>query len=284
MSFHIRYDGQIKKIIKKFLFVILVILVSIVMLMPFGWILGTSMRKASESFALPPVFFPTEWNIENYRSVLNAIPFFQYTWNSLFISVVSTFFMVITASMAAYAFSRIEFKGKKIMFPIVISGMMIPAQSIIIPTFLITRAINVIDTPWSIIFTSIYYPVGFFLLRQSMMTIPKSYDEAAYCDGAGRFTIFTKIILPMSKSPLIVACSMFFINIWNEFFKAMIFLTSSSNLTLPLGIRMLNTSHGNSNMPLITAAVVLSLIVPLLFYLFGQKYLMQGALISGLKS
>ena len=100
MSFNVRYCCQAKKLIKKFLFVIIVVLVSAIMLMPFGWILGTSMRKASESFALPPAFFPTEWNIENFKMVLNAIPFFQYTWNSLFISIVSTFFMIITASMA----------------------------------------------------------------------------------------------------------------------------------------------------------------------------------------
>ena len=101
---------------------------------------------------------------------------------------------------------------------------------------------------------------------------------------SGSFFVFFCVFFTYKVFCCFDFCSMFFINIWNEFFKAMIFLTSSSNLTLPLGIRMLNTSHGNSNMPLITAAVVLSLIVPLLFYLFGQKYLMQGALISGLKS
>ena len=116
------------------------------------------------------------------------------------------------------------------------------------------------------------------------MTIPKSYDEAAYCDGASKAVIFIRIILPMSKSVLMVTFVMHFIKVWNDFFSSMIFINSNEKMTLPLGIRMFNVSNGGSNMPLITAAVVLSLIPPVLFYIFGQKYLVQGTMMSGLKS
>ena len=157
--------------------------------------------------------------------------------------------MVLFTSMAAYAFARINFKGKNILFIFMLAGLMIPVQSIIVPVFLIIRKLNLIDTKWALIVTSIYYPLGLLMLRQFMMTIPKSYDEAAVCDGAGKLTIFFRVILPMSKSTIMVAFVMHFVSVWNNFFSAMIFLNSTAKMTLPLGITVLNTTDGNSNMP-----------------------------------
>lgn len=274
----------LKGLVKRTLHFLVLGIVVMFMLMPIGWMLGTSMREAKNSFRLPPSFFPTEFNLTNYRHALNAMPFFQYVFNSLIITVISGLLMILFTSMAAYAFSRISFKGRDFLFTFFLAGLMIPMQSIIVPDFLIIRGLNLIDTQASLVLISIYYPLGLFMMRQFMMTIPKSYDEAAYCDGASKFTIFIRIILPMSKSVLMVTFVMHFIKVWNDFFSAMIFINSQSKMTLPLGIRMLNVSNGGSNMPLITAAVVLSLIPPLLFYVFGQRYLVQGTMMSGVKS
>lgn len=276
--------GKIKKVFFKLIHYAIMVMITVLMLMPIGWMLGTSMRQSKESFVLPPSFWPTQFNLDNFKQVFHAIPILKFAWNSLFITFLAAAFMVLFTSMAAYAFARINFKGKNILFIFMLAGLMIPVQSIIVPVFLIIRKLNLIDTKWALIVTSIYYPLGLLMLRQFMMTIPKSYDEAAVCDGAGKLTIFFRVILPMSKSTIMVAFVMHFVSVWNNFFSAMIFLNSTAKMTLPLGITVLNTTDGNSNMPLMTAAVLLTLIPPMIIYIFGQKYLMQGNMISGVKS
>lgn len=276
--------GKIKKVFFRVIHYAIMVMITVLMLMPIGWMLGTSMRQSKESFVLPPSFWPTQFNLDNFKQVFHAIPILKFAWNSLFITFLAAAFMVLFTSMAAYAFARINFKGKNILFIFMLAGLMIPVQSIIVPVFLIIRKLNLIDTKWALIVTSIYYPLGLLMLRQFMMTIPKSYDEAAVCDGAGKLTIFFRVILPMSKSTIMVAFVMHFVSVWNNFFSAMIFLNSTAKMTLPLGITVLNTTDGNSNMPLMTSAVLLTLIPPLIIYIFGQKYLMQGNMISGVKS
>ena len=276
--------GKIKKIFFRVIHYAIMVMITVLMLMPIGWMLGTSLRQSKESFVLPPSFWPTQFNLDNFKQVFHAIPILKFAWNSLFITFLAAAFMVLFTSMAAYAFARINFKGKNILFIFMLAGLMIPVQSIIVPVFLIIRKLNLIDTKWALIVTSIYYPLGLLMLRQFMMTIPKSYDEAAVCDGAGKLTIFFRVILPMSKSTIMVAFVMHFVSVWNNFFSAMIFLNSTAKMTLPLGITVLNTTDGNSNMPLMTSAVLLTLIPPMIIYIFGQKYLMQGNMISGVKS
>lgn len=276
--------GKIKKVFFRVIHYAIMVMITVLMLMPIGWMLGTSMRQSKESFVLPPSFWPTQFNLDNFKQVFHAIPILKFAWNSLFITFLAAAFMVLFTSMAAYAFARINFKGKNILFIFMLAGLMIPVQSIIVPVFLIIRKLNLIDTKWALIVTSIYYPLGLLMLRQFMMTIPKSYDEAAVCDGAGKLTIFFRVILPMSKSTIMVAFVMHFVSVWNNFFSAMIFLNSTAKMTLPLGITVLNTTDGNSNMPLMTSAVLLTLIPPMIIYIFGQKYLMQGNMISGVTS
>ena len=276
--------GKIKKVFFRVIHYAIMVMITVLMLMPIGWMLGTSMRQSKESFVLPPSFWPTQFNLDNFKQVFHAIPILKFAWNSLFITFLAAAFMVLFTSMAAYAFARINFKGKNILFIFMLAGLMIPVQSIIVPVFLIIRKLNLIDTKWALIVTSIYYPLGLLMLRQFMMTIPKSYDEAAVCDGAGKLTIFFRVILPMSKSTIMVAFVMHFVSVWNNFFSAMILLNSTAKMTLTLGITVLNTTDGNSNMPLMTSAVLLTLIPPMIIYIFGQKYLMQGNMISGVKS
>lgn len=263
---------------------VLMAAIGIIMLMPIGWMLGTSMRQSKDSFVLPPSFFPTQFNSVNFKQVFKSIPIMRFAFNSLFVTSIAVALMVILTSLAAYAFTRINFRGKNILFILMLAGLMIPQQSIIIPVFLIIKKAGLIDSPWALIVTAVYYPLGLFMLRQFMMTIPKSYDEAAVCDGAGKLKIFCMVILPMSKSTIMVTVVMHFINVWNNFFSAMIFINSTNKMTLPLGMTMLNTTDGNSNMPIITAAVLLTLIPPLLIYIFGQKYLVQGNMTAGIKS
>lgn len=276
--------AKLKKIVFRYLHYLLMGAISVIMVLPFSWTLATSMRKANNSFTLPPAIFPTIWDGENYRKVFEELKICKYMANSLIVTLGSLVIMVLVTSMAAYAFSRIEFKGRNVLFPVLLAGLMIPSQSIAIPVFLIIRQMNLIDNLFSLILTLVYYPLGLFMLRQAMMSIPKSYDEAAYCDGAGHIAIYARIILPMTKSTIMMMVVMHFIRAWNDFFNPLLFINSNAKMTVPLGIRMLNTSNGKSNMPLMLAAVMVSLIVPLLVYIFGQKYLTQGTMLTGLKS
>ncbi|MFR2646311.1 MAG: carbohydrate ABC transporter permease [Blautia coccoides] len=173
-------------------------------------------------FCVLPSFWPTQFNLDNFKQVFHAIPILKFAWNSLFITFLAAAFMVLFTSMALMLLHELILK-EKYSFYIMLAGLMIPVQSIIVPVFLIIRKLNLIDTKWALIVTSIYYPLGLLMLRQFMMTIPKSYDEAAVCDGAGKLTIFFRVILPMSKSTIMVAFVMHFVSVWNNFFSAMIF-------------------------------------------------------------
>lgn len=185
------------------------------------------------------------------------IHFLKFTWNSFFISASATLAMLVVTSMAAYAFARINFAFKKIAFPILLSGMMIPVSSTLVPLFFTIRDLNLMDTQAAVILLGIYYPIGLLLLRQFMMTIPKSYDEAAYIDGASRLRIFWSIILPMSRSTMIVAAVLCFVVNWNNYLVPLVFLNSEGNYPLTLGMQFLKDSW-TIDQTVMLAAVVLS--------------------------
>ena len=276
--------NKIKKFTFRFLLGIIMLAVTIAWLLPIGWLLGTSVKPVSKAYALPPSFFPTQLNLDNYKRALITVPFGKYIFNSLFVAIASIIGMIILSSMAAYSFARIDFKYKKILFPVMLIGMMIPAQTLIIPKFLIIRSLHLWDTYWALILPGFYYPLGFFLLRQFMATIPKSYDESARIDGASKLTILFRIILPLSKSTIAVTCIMAFLASWNDFFNALIFINNTDLMTLPLGIKALNGSF-YTDISLVLSGIVLSLIVPVLIYIVGQKSLLSnGVILSGVKS
>ena len=258
--------------------------VAVIMFLPFAWILSTSLRLPKDSFLLPPSFLPTEFRIENYIEVFEVFPFSKYFMNSLFVATLSTFLQVIATAFAAYGFSRINFRFRNILFIVLLSGLMIPAQSTIVPVFIQIKEIKLYNTLWALILPALYNPSGLFLTRQFMMTIPKSYDEAAYVDGAGRMRIFMNVILPMSKAPIAMVAVNCFIVKWNDFFSPLIFLSDNEKLTLPLALVILRGSYGSGSLSVVLAGVVISMIAPLLLYIFGQKYLMGGVMTAGLKS
>jgi multiple sugar transport system permease protein len=252
--------------------------------MPLLWIISTSLRLPKDSFSLPPLFIPVEFVVENYREVFTKLPFDKFILNSLFVTVVGTCAQICVTTMAAYAFARIKFVGKNVVFLMILAGLMIPIQSTIVPKFIVIRQMSLINTLWALILPAIIDPLAIFLLRQFMMTIPSSYDESAYIDGAGRFAIFTKIILPMSIPTIAVIVTIRSLVLWNDFFQPLIFINSYDYMTLPLGLTVLKGHMGNGSISIVLAGVVLSSIPPLLIYIFCQKQLMSSAVLAGLKS
>lgn len=276
--------NRTKKRVSKSLLYVFLFALAILMLAPFAWIISTSLRLPKESFSLPPAFLPTSFHIDNYLEVFRIFPFGLVLFNSVKIAVVVVFLNTLISTMAGYAFARINFKGRNTVFMILLSGMMIPAQAKLIPTYLVMSKMGLVGTHMSLILPAVISPLNIFFVRQFMMTIPASYEEAAYIDGAGRWTIYLKLFVPMSKSVIIMTSLLTFLASWNDFTNPLIFISKYDRMTLPLGIRTLSGAMGTGSVSVVLAGVTMSLIVPTLLYLFGQKYIMQSTVMSGLKA
>lgn len=276
-------DARLKRKIPKFFNILVCLTVCLIWLAPFGWLLSTSMRPRSEAFRLPPAFIPERLIFTNYTHVFQAIPIIQFAANSLFIALTATLLMLLVTSLACYSITRIDFLGKKIVMPVLLSGLMIPSSVILIPLFFTIRDMGLINNRWSVILTSVYFPMAFLLLRSFYLTIPRSYDEAAYIDGAGHLRIFFQIILPMSKSSMIVSGLLCFITSWNNYLVPLVLLTDSHQFTLPLGIQFLRNSQ-STDISLILAGVTLVLIPPVILFITCQRWLIQGMVTTGIKS
>ena len=254
------------------------------MIVPFFWVFATSLRLPKDSFNLPPSFFPTAWFWSNYAYVFTAVPFATFILNSLKVTLAITFGQLLTASTAAYAFARMKFRGSGAAFVYLLSGLMIPYQSIIIAQFLMVSKMGFLDTHLAVILPYLANPFSIFLMRQFMQTIPRSYDEAALIDGANKFQTFWHVILPMSIPSLMVCSFLTFIYQWNNFFSGLIYLSTQIKYTLPMGMQLLKGYQSIGSLSTVLAGVMLSLVVPAIVFGFGQKYLVQGTVLSGLKS
>jgi multiple sugar transport system permease protein len=262
----------------------ILILLSLVMVAPFMWILSTSLRLPNESFKLPPSFFPTSFHWQNYRDVFTVFPFFDCILNSVKVAFFSVGFNLIVSTMAGYAFARIPFKGRSFVFVTFLAGMMVPVQATLIPTYILLSKIGLVGSHWSLILPAIISPLNIFFIRQYMMTIPGSYEEAAYIDGASRFRIYVQIFVPMSTSVIIMTSLLTFLATWNSFLQPLVYLSKWEMMTLPLGLKTLNGMRNTGSVSVVLAGVTISLVVPTLLYSFGHKYILQGSVMSGLKS
>ncbi|MBB6674864.1 carbohydrate ABC transporter permease [Cohnella nanjingensis] len=259
------------------------LVVAAFMFAPFLWIISTSLRLPQNSFDLPPAILPTTFNFDNYGEVFKRVPLLAFMLNSLKVAGLIVIGHVFISSMAAYAFARLSFPGKNAIFLIFLSGLMIPGQVTIIPQFILLSKLDLVDTHAALILPALINPFGIFLIRQMMMTISPSYEEAAFIDGAGRVRGYLNVILPMSVPVIAMTSVMTFIAHWNDFFRPLIFLNTAEKMTLPIGMTVLNGQFGAGNLSAILAGVTITLIVPMLFYIFGQKYLIEGIAGGGLK-
>lgn len=276
--------GRLKRNMPQYILCALLLLLCIIMMLPFCWMFSTSLRLPKDSFSLPPHFFPTDFHIENYATVFTEFPFWTFIKNSIVVAVMSVLFNFMGTTMAAFAFSRIQFKGRNLIFMIFLSGLMIPGQATMIPVFLFMRGIGLVGNYWALILPSVISPMAIFLVRQFMMTIPPSYDEAAYIDGASRIIIFAKIILPMCKPVLILTTLQAFLGSWNNFMGPLIYLSEWEDMTLPMGMKILSGYKSTGSIAVVLAGVIISITIPTIIYLFGNKYLLQGVSLDGLKS
>jgi multiple sugar transport system permease protein len=259
-------------------------LVCLISLLPFCWNISTSLRLPADSFKMPPDFLPTAFHYENYITVFTTFPFLRFITNSLFVSAMVVIFVIIVTTTSAYSFARINFRGKRLIFMVFMAGLMIPYSATMISVYIIMSRLHLVGNLWALILPAAISPLHIFLVRQFMMTIPMSYEEAAEIDGSGRLGIYLRIMVPMSKPVIMLAALQVFIGSWNNFMGPLIYLSDWDRMTLPIGLRILQGYMGAGNVSEILAGVTVSLVMPIIFYLFGQRYLIEGIALTGIKS
>jgi multiple sugar transport system permease protein len=241
------------------------------------------LRTAAESFDLPPKWIPLNPDWSNYRDVFTTIPFEQFILNSVWVTLAIVLGNMVTAALAGYAFARLDFPGREVLFWLILATMMIPLQATIIPVFVLISELGLADTRESLILPALSSAFGTFLMRQYFRRIPAEFEEAALLDGASQWQVFWSIYLPLAKTGLAVLAILSFNGHWNEFLRPLIFLKSIDNFTLPLGLVNLQGYMGTGSISVVLAGVVVSLLPVLIVYLVGQRYLVEGIMMGGLK-
>lgn len=274
---------RIKDIKTKNIFThITLIFVCILSLIPFLWLLSTALKGRSENiFAYPPIFFPKDFTFDNFREVLKLVPIVRYVLNSFIVAGFTVILNIILSALAAYPLARMDFKGKKIAFFAILSTIMVPFQTIMLPVYIITLKLNLIDSYsdtmgyLGLILPFAVNAFGIFLLRQAFLTIPKEIEESAVVDGCNSLQIFTKILLPMIKPQIALLAIFTFIGSWGEFLWPSIVLTNEKLFTLPVGINNLSSAF-SADYRLVAAGSIVSVIPIIIFFLALQKYFIQG--------
>lgn len=253
------------------------------MILPFLWMVGTSLKDFGQVFILPPKWIPDPVVWENYPNSFNALPFGRAYWNSFYIAAIVVGSQLLTCSMAGYAFARIKFPFSESIFILFLATLMIPQQVTIIPTYLIMRDLGWLDTHLALIVPhALFSAFGVFLLRQFIKGLPEELEESAILDGASRWRIYWQIILPLIKAPLAALGIFSFLANWNSFFTPNIFLSTPELFTIPL---LINRFRGLyvSDWTLMMAAASIAVIPVLIVYLLGQRYIIEGVALTGLK-
>ncbi len=267
----------------KYVPIFILFLLSIVIIAPMVWTVSTSLRKGSDSFTVPPKWLPTDLAVENYTAVFDKVPFGRQILNSTLITWGTVVGQLISASLAGYAFARLDFAGRDLLFWVVLATMMIPIQAVVIPVFIFLRNMGLVDTLWSLILPAVPTAFGTFLLRQYFLTIPIELEESGLIDGANQWQLFYRIYLPLVKPGLAVLAILSFNFHWNEFFRPLIFLIDNENFPITLGIFQLQGYMMTGSIAVVLAGVVMSLVPVIIIFLLGQRYLIEGIMRGAIK-
>ena len=260
----------------------LLVLLSITILLPFLWMVSSSLKTSQEVFSVPMKWLPEESVWENFREIWTKIPLLMFFKNSFKLAIIITVLQVLTSSFAAYPFAKMKFPGKDIIFLGYIATIAVPWQVYMVPQFIMIRKMQLADTHLSLILMQAFTAFGVFLMRQSYLSIPNELSEAARIDGLSEFGIYSRIMLPLSKSAIATLIIFSFVNVWNDYMGPMIYLNSTELKTIQLGLRMFITQY-SADYNLIMAAALISLIPVGALFLSMQRFFIEGVATSGLK-
>ncbi len=252
------------------------------MIVPFLWMLSTSLKADQYVLTMPPQFFPRPLTLHSYIRLAELFPIGRMFFNSLFVAILTTLGQLVICSMAAYAFARMRFKGSNALFLVYLATLMIPFQVTITPLFILMRYLGWINTYQGLILPGVFSAFGTFLLRQFFLTIPRELEEAAFIDGASHWTVYWRIILPLAKPALATLGVFSFMGSWNAFLWPLFVVRDLELMTLPVGLA---TLHGRwlTEWNLVMAGTVITVLPMLAVYLLAQQYFVRGVVLSGIK-
>lgn len=263
---------------------LMLITVALSCIIPFIWMLSTSFKAAGQVFTFPPELVPNPIVTAPWRRVFTEIPVMRYMANSIFVATSVMLGQLVFNILAAYAFARIPFRGREVLFVLFLGTMMIPSQVTIIPGYVLMSYFGWVDTYFALTMPFLFGSAfGVFLLRQFFLTLPRDLEDAARVDGAGHLRILRHVVVPLAK-PVMAAFSVFsFMHFWNDFMWPLIVINSDSKKTLTVGIATLSRSYFGTDWPLLMAGTTLSVLPVLLIFFAAQKYFVQGIALTGLK-
>jgi multiple sugar transport system permease protein len=263
---------------------LLMIALSFIMVAPFVTMFLTSIMTFSQAYTFPPDLIPKPLFLQNYPEALALRPFHLYLLNSLGVALAITLSRLITCSLGAFAFARLQFPGRDVIFWVYLTTLMLPDHVTLIPLFFIMRDLHWIDTYAGLTIPFFVTAFGVFLLRQFFLTIPRELEEAAIIDGCGPFGLYTRIILPLAKAGIAALGVLTFVGAYNMFVWPLIVTNSDPMRTIVVGIALLTTDSANlANWPRMMAISTMAVLPSILIFVFGQRYFVQGVTLSGLK-
>ena len=266
-------------------FVILII-ITLAVVFPIWWIVRSSLMNNAELYAWPPSIYPKKWLFSNYPAALQHFPFWRYFLNTMTIIAPSVIFGTATATLCGYAFARLRFPGKQFIFSLCVGSMLLPTMVTLIPLYIMwTRGLGLVNSYLPLILPFLCGGGAFniFLIRQFIRTVPRELDEAAVIDGAGHWTILTRIIVPAIKPAMVVVALLLFIMLWNDLLQQTIYINSTEKFTIAIGLTQFKGSL-YSDWAMLMCATCMSFVPGVIFYLIGQKQFVEGIVLTGMKN
>jgi multiple sugar transport system permease protein len=256
--------------------------IAAIMLFPFAWMVATSLTPDAQLFLTPPRLIPSPLQPENYGRIADAFPIGRFVVNSLVVAVASTVLQVTTSALAAYAFARFAFRGRDGLFLVYLATLMVPLQVTIVPLFIEMRFLGFVNSYPGLILPGIASAFGTFLLRQAFLNLPRELEEAAFIDGAGHWTVFRRIVVPLSLPALATFGVFAFMASWNSFLWPLVVTSSQDLMTLPVGLSNLQGRYETA-WNLVMAGATVSVVPILAVYIVAQRHVVRGVALSGLK-
>lgn len=267
---------------KKLLYTVLMLLIGCIMVAPIVFMLSASFRNTVDVMTNPLNLFSAKSNLDNYRQIFRHPFYFGWYWNSIWVVALCIVFRVLVVSMAAYAFARLRFRGREILFLFLLSTIMVTPDTTIVSRYLLYKYMGLIDTPMAIIIPAAFNVFFMFLMRQFFMGIPYELTEAALVDGCSHYRIFFQVILPLAKPAMMTVILFTFIWTWNDFVTPFLFITPVQKQLLTVGLGFFQNDAG-SNISLQMAGASLGIIPPILVFIAAQDYFVEGIASSGIK-
>ena len=276
-----RKNRQNHKKVYNVIVILVMTLIGLIFILPYVWMLLNSFKPLTE-IAKGKTFWPKQWTMKNYHTVMTQAPIWKWLRNSVITSVSGTVIMLVTSSLAGFVFAKYSFKGKEFIFMVILATMMVPSQTTMIPSFLLVQGLGMYDSLLALIIPRMVGGFGIFLCRQFIMDIPDELVEAAHIDGANDMFIYSRVIVPLIRPALGALAIFTFLGQWNDYLGPLLYLSRTANMTMPLAINYFSIQHLSDVGAIMAAATLIMLPVTVVFLSF-QKQFVEGIAITGMK-